>query len=842
MTHPDAAGYLSDLARETNTAWFNMVSDMAIEGATSLSERAKETLFSIFAKKASYLAPRLAPGAVTAAGQQSPADFLESLDNFSNFKLIGDVLSLRFQKRITLIFGTNGSGKSSLCEALKLLSSTHVPTRPLQNVHSTLKTNPTFQYKLRSDPAAILWTQTTGYGVRSSTVKYFDTNVANSNVKIAVEPGRVIELAPFKLHLFSNTSALTNQFRVFLQQRDADNSVQLGRSLYGLRAAFTKFANRPLATIAEASTAILDEAISMGEAFDSANDLAAKRAAAIELEKATSEEGIKLLRSERRELKSLLDSFSALTAAVSGLTQLDLEHVHTMIAAKQEAQRILAAALLPKGSSLEAVKALAKAAKQLCNMDNADGESCPLCRRELGISEVQLFAQYNNLLAGELERDITTLKAEIIKAESFLEAIGAIKMDDWKTDPSASAEILAEAIRLGETLSRGCTLQKGVSQLVSAALNEAEKLIATLTQLHTDKSNAIDIATRGQAQLLTTRAALLAEIEPLAYAEALQGSLDILRDASIATKRAAFFARQLPAFQGLLTKITNSAKRAHEDLVVTDFEARLNREYQSLTERDMAAFGVKLLRKGTDSSVTVLPQVGGKDLAGVLSEGEQRVHALALFFAELESCKQSVIVFDDPVSSFDYNFIGNFCWRLRDFAQAHPSRQIIVLTHNWEFFVHLQTAINQQHNLQNALSVQVLENCSTVAEYSEDVARHKIEIDSVLAQAGEPSKAQKELMAGNLRILIEAIVNTHVFAKQRHQYKQKSQPISNFNDYTKLVPLLPAEATELRNLYAKLSTTEHDDPRNAYINTDKAMFNARYTNIVAIESAIIARK
>lgn len=84
----------------------------------------------------------------------------------------------------------------------------------------------------------------------------------------------------------------------------------------------------------------------------------------------------------------------------------------------------------------------------------------------------------------------------------------------------------------------------------------------------------------------------------------------------------------------------------------------------------------------------------GQRIESVLSEGEQRIHALALFFAELETCDQQVIVFDDPISSFDYNYIANYCNRLRDLIQAHPNRQIIVLTHNWEFFVQIQTALN----------------------------------------------------------------------------------------------------------------------------------------------------
>ena len=248
-----------------------------------------------------------------------------------------------------------------------------------------------------------------------------------------------------------------------------------------------------------------------------------------------------------------------------------------------------------------------------------------------------------------------------------------------------------------------------------------------------------------------------------------------------------------------------------------------------------------LARKGTDAAVKVLPQVGDNDIEGVLCEGEQRVHALALFFAELETCPHSVLVFDDPISSFDYNYIANYCTRLRDLTLQHPVRQIIVFTHNWEFFVQLQSTLNQAQ-LGAHLSVQVLENCACVTDYSEKAEDLKKDIGNVLDASGEPTKAQKEDVAGKMRRLIEAVVNTHVFNHQRHQYKQKSQPISDFQSFTRIVPLLPAEATMLRDLYAKLSITEHDDPRNAYVNTDKAMFQTRNTQILGIETAVKARK
>lgn len=841
MPHPDAIGYLTDLAKESRLPWLDMICDLAVAGATDLGDDDIDVLFPIFVGNASYVRPAGAPSGAAAGGVAAPTDFLESLTEFSNFKLIGDALRLEFKKRITLIFGANGSGKSSLCETLRVLASPDAPVRPLQNVRTAAKNTPAFKFKFRSDAGVVAWSPAVGYGAKQATVKHFDTAIATRNIKVAVDPGRVIELAPFKLHVFERTTGLTTHFRQVLQRRQRDNAVELVTALEAIRGTFADFAGRPLATIVEKTVGVLDETIKMGDAFAAAKDLTAKRAAAAEMEKATSEEGLKLLKSEERELSTLLDSLASLTTFATDLWRLDPVGKAKSVAAKQEAQGVLAGALVPAGATLDAVMALAKTAAPLCSLDEATGEPCPLCRRELTEVEVGLFKQYNDLLVGELERDIAALKADITKAEGLVDRIGRIVGAEWAKNVTVPAELLANTVRHAETIVGGCSLAGGLTPEALAALDEVATLVAEGRQVLESKTKAIEAATKGREGLLTQLTALKKEIEPLAYAEAIQKWLPRLKDARKFARRSAFFTKELAIFQSLLTKITNVAKKAHEALVVADFEARLNAEYRSLTEKDMAAFGVTLARKGADASVTVLPQVGGKEIDGVLSEGEQRVHALALFFAELETCPQSVVIFDDPVSSFDYNYIANYCMRVRDFAKKHTTRQIIVLTHNWEFFVQLQSTLNAG-GLDGHLSVQVLEHCAAVSEYSEKADELKASIDDILALPGEPTKSQKEELAGKLRRLIESIVNAHVFANQRQQYKQRKHSVSEFHHYTKLVPLLAAEATDLRDLYAKLSISEHDDVRNSYVNMDKATFQARYDSIKAIEAAIIARK
>jgi energy-coupling factor transporter ATP-binding protein EcfA2 len=840
--HPDAVGYLNDLAREVGEMWFEKVCDLVIlSGASSLDGPTLNALFGLFVGTESYVGIREPKAAVSPALPTPSVGFIERLSGFHNFKLLRDTLRVNFEKRITLIFGASGSGKSSLCESLKLLATHKQPSRPVENVRADQEPTPEFRYKFRGDAVDTTWTPAAGFGALEGTVKYFDAEVAIGNVQDAVEPGRVITLAPFDLHVFDWAKSLTAEFRESLQRVQLQNAESLPKMLEEVRADFSAFKSRPLSVVDQMTAAVLSAEIGLGEAFVDDGRLAELQSQAEELRKAASGDGLRLLRAEHRELESFLASLGSFLGQVEKLWALEPAKKAADLADRRAAQESLASILIPTGGTLDSLLTLLRPASLLCKLDDASGQDCPLCKRGLGAPEVGLFRRYFDLLDGKLQTEISALEADVASAEEIGRGLAGIDRGAWGKFETIAADVLAEAREKSGLVAAECIGLMQPSPDARAALKSLRALEAALGGHLGSKRTAIDLAANGADALSDRLGKLLAEIEPLEYAQAIARSLEKLKKAREAVEWRLFWDSRLSAFPQLLKRITLKAKEAYEELVVADFESRLNAEYVALAERDMAAFGVKLSRKGSEAAVTVSPQIGGRGIDGVLSEGEQRLHALALFFAELESSAHSVLVFDDPVSSFDYNYIANYCIRLKEFARKHTSVQIIVLTHNWEFFVQLQTTLNK-NGLDSQLSVQVLESCSVVAEYSERIETLKKEIEDVLSLSGEPTKLQKEDLAGDMRRLIEAVVNTHVFCDQRHQFKQKSQQITAFDAFTKVVALLPAEAVALRDLYAKLSPPEHDDPSNAFVNIDKAMFRTRYNKILEVEAAIMGRK
>ena len=596
-----------------------------------------------------------------------------------------------------------------------------------------------------------------------------------------------------------------------------------------------------LAELTKPTITVLESESELGETYSEKSGLEDKLKRKAELEKVTSEEGLKLLKGEASALKSLHGEIQSILEASEKLVEIDPVTQSKALKSKEDELEILAKALIPTGANLDKLMALIRPANAICSLHSPETSECPLCKQSLRESEFELFKQYAGLLTGDLDTAITDLRKLIKTAEKNLKVIAESTPDDWAKDSVLAVETIDAIKNTGRTIQTRFKAGEEIDQNCKDSAASIRALSDDLSKRLKEKEQLIDEASKSRSELLKQLGDITTECQRLLYAKKIAENIDLVKDARRRTQIAAFWDARLPDFTSVLRKVTSTAKKAHKELVVDDFKSRLNAEYIALAEKDMSSFGVELKDVGADGTVTVDHHVAGQRIEAVLSEGEQRVHALALFFAELETCEQQVIVFDDPISSFDYNYIGNYCNRLRDLIQAHPNRQIIVLTHNWEFFVQIQTTLNTSR-LNQHMAVHVLESCVAIDEYSENVDDLKADIDAILAIAGEPTKPQKEVMAGKMRRLIEAMVNTHVFNKQRHQFKQKNQQVSAFDDFTKVVPLLPAEAQTLRDLFAKLSITVHDDPRNAYVNTDKAMFQTRYDAIKNIETAIVGRK
>jgi ABC-type lipoprotein export system ATPase subunit len=146
--------------------------------------------------------------------------------------------------------------------------------------------------------------------------------------------------------------------------------------------------------------------------------------------------------------------------------------------------------------------------------------------------------------------------------------------------------------------------------------------------------------------------------------------------------------------QDLNTKgISTKAKELASEAVSKALQSALNDELRALR---FTSIRTKLEEKTTKGKTTYrivldLPP-GPKRLDKILSEGEQRVIAIASFLAELRLANHNgAVIFDDPVSSLDHQFREAVAVRL---VREAESRQVVILTHDTTFLADLRHALD----------------------------------------------------------------------------------------------------------------------------------------------------
>ena len=175
-TYTNAVGYLIDLREDVNEPWFTKICDLVLDSDSELMDGNDiAVLVNDFIENKVYTSIfdiQEIPNSNLSSSSANPMFRIDFLNDFKNFKGISSSLNIEFPKRITIFFGTNGSGKSSICEVFKLLGTSNIPDTPIKNVKQINSTiPPSFHYQFSSMATSMEWNDTEPYGLWSSSLK-----------------------------------------------------------------------------------------------------------------------------------------------------------------------------------------------------------------------------------------------------------------------------------------------------------------------------------------------------------------------------------------------------------------------------------------------------------------------------------------------------------------------------------------------------------------------------------------------------------------------------------------------------------------------------------------------
>lgn len=441
-----------------------------------------------------------------------------------------------------------------------------------------------------------------------------------------------------------------------------------------------------------------------------------------------------------------------------------------------------------------------------------EGAQCVLCQQELtpaAKDRLQRFDRYIRDTAAEAARAARNAWQQIVRdagqanvtftvSQVMSESLGgrvATLPDDirmFQEDLLSRLLLFRTALAIGEwperPTYRGAIPTAPIRQI-------ADTLRAEAAALHANIDAEVLAAKRLRLKELEARRLLSEHIESIAQVIVnlhLRAKLqNCLEDIG--------YTRPISLFAGQLAK----------QYVSEALAKRMNEELKKLNLHHIQA-GISSTGEVGSVRLGILLPDSQLDPHLVLSEAEQRICALAYFFAELhQSGSTSGIVFDDPVSSLDHNHRTAVAKRI---VEESANRQVIVFTHDAVFFGELTTLCADAQLTPSVKSISYRAEGPgyiyaglpyDMQKYKERIAQQRADHQRIATNFNNPPGDDERLAVRNayddLRVTIEVGIEDTLLNQTVMRFRD-SISVGRLKDVT---DLQEADYHEVQRLYDK---------------------------------------
>lgn len=730
--------------------------------------------------------------------------------------------------KLVSVFGMNGSGKSGYAKVLKQACGARNRTDILQNVFSGDKSGPSCEISVTTadDTKVFQWSEESGAVPFLRTTHVFDSLAADAYVgsssEASYEPRRMRFLSALvdvvdavAKELAARKAVLPKQFPVVPPEYAGTTTAIFAA---GLRA--------------NTATTALDTASAW-----SAEDEDTRHATEAALKQIDPTQRERQLAADRRTIDLFQSPLEALRTALSpentaNLVSLLRDAVTKRKVASDDAAKVFSGSALD-GIGSESWRLLWAQAREFSEGTAypgrpfpvvGEGDLCVLCHQPLGEEARERMSAFESFVKGGLEAAASAAE------KAYKKAVAALPAHFDRKTWDHSMEFLKVSAEDSATLYE-----------MAAARLKALPGATTAEALPAVDFSALQAAILAKAALLDKEAAALAELRKEGKKEQLEKAikelkarhwLSVQKEAAVAeiarlgSVRAIEKAEALTKTNAITLKKNELAKdelaAGYRDRFLAELKAlgggRLKVEPVSVTEgKGKISFKLSI----TGAAVPAAAKA-------VLSEGENRIVALAAFLADITgSGLPSPFVFDDPVSSLDQEFEERVVERLLELAKT---RQVIVFTHRLSLLALLEDAVGAESRTAAAgtattsLSVVTLRRIGdSTGSVDELDVRHKkpksgfaVLRDQKLPQirklaeqgrAAEYDSALKSI-CGDFRILIERSIEKVMLNGLMERFRRSVQT----QQIRSLAKINLADCALVDEMMTKYSRFEHSQP------------------------------
>lgn len=318
-----------------------------------------------------------------------------------------------------------------------------------------------------------------------------------------------------------------------------------------------------------------------------------------------------------------------------------------------------------------------------------DGSLCPICHQEIRGSVYQRVNSVDQYINGSCSNDyqasqkafaqlyssVTDRRITAAFAKNTLSDI--INKDELNAVVTAYEVIEAAKAQQGD--------EARYKMLVELNLGYIEKILSEQLNALTNKARQLEAALQDDAKIK-----LKERLEQLRSHKWVFDNQAIIREAvsNICHRE------ELAAAKSFLTtnKITMETNKLANALITQAYIDRFTEELSKMARNIKVKLEKAASQKGNSPYKVTMDACDSKKYKpeDILSEGEQRIVALAAFFADAtgrEDC--TPIIIDDPISSLDLNYEESATKRIVEIAN---NRQVIVFTHRISLLVGMSEA------------------------------------------------------------------------------------------------------------------------------------------------------
>ncbi|MGL5234930.1 MAG: AAA family ATPase [Empedobacter falsenii] len=619
---------------------------------------------------------------------------LTKLENVEGVNALIENQTIEFSPNLTIVYGANGSGKSGYVRLLKDVFYSKVPETILPNVHidsGHKPVNAKFTFKSNNSENLIDFTNK-----ENAEFKQFAVFDGNSVLK-HLENKNEFEFRPAGLSFFAEyTNAI---IRVEQKLNTYIQAKQTGYTTNDLSALFD--GNSEIKTIVQSLNAEtkIDE-LKKYSPF-SEEDKTQK-----EIIQKKYDELFLAFKGKEKEIKSfesikglLIQNKQAIEKLNQFFTTEGIEKVKTAISDCVSKETIAKAEGIEnfKTDKIENVgttewKNFIISAEEFAKIQKSEnivypenGDNCLLCQQSLSEEAQKLISNYWTFIKSVAEQNAKQAKEKLDKTKGNYENLNfdlfpqdntltVWLKEKYPNELKALTQNLSELKILGQSI---------IGDIQNKTINDRIEIQISVEQ-HTTIETAIDNSIKFLKEDKQSK-----ELEKLLNSKTLiehkeKFNIHFSKFETFVNNQVLIKKANEGNFRKLKKDITDTEKILSNKYFNQKYIDTFNEECQKLNGH----FGIEISTTGSAGKSSRQLKLKGKRPNDVLSEGEQKVIAIADFLAEMHLSEVNKgIIFDDPVTSLDNDRKKQIAERL---AFQATLKQVIIFTHDLVFFYHIK--------------------------------------------------------------------------------------------------------------------------------------------------------